>query len=452
MEPSTSTYSPLSHDNREIRVVIIEPSLERSMPIRCTTRKISLNNSPTYHALSYAWGDPTVTASILLNDVETQVTTNLEAALRHMRLQHEQPEQPELRWWIDAICINQSDPVERGQQVHLMRDIYSEATGVFVWLGEELDDGKLALETMQRLMECHQEAGWNIVAVLDAINRLQGTAAFKAIIRFFERSWWSRLWTVQEVVFAKEILVACGNVSLPWDFFHHWSRIVVAKNIPTEWTVVGTHDFLKILVTQGCADVFTKSFLRMEYLKHKSTLLDLQHILGGLVDNMECTDPRDRIYGTLGLAIDSESFDRPDYTISVSTLYIKVATIMVQRHQDLAILYHAPPRRPAAAEEVALPSWVPDWTPRGYPRPLNIKAYSAAKGRKALARLDLSSLPILFAQGVVWDIVTALEKPESEHRRRKENPDWPEQNLSFRDPAVTGILSFNLTRRRLPHQ
>jgi hypothetical protein len=39
--------------------------------------------------------------------------------------------------WIDAICINQNDLTERNPQVSHVGDIYSQATTVVVWLGEE---------------------------------------------------------------------------------------------------------------------------------------------------------------------------------------------------------------------------------------------------------------------------------------------------------------------------
>lgn len=40
----------------------------------------------TYKALSYAWGDPAVTAPVWLNGIEKQVTVNLAAALRREHL------------------------------------------------------------------------------------------------------------------------------------------------------------------------------------------------------------------------------------------------------------------------------------------------------------------------------------------------------------------------------
>jgi hypothetical protein len=42
--------------------------------------------------------------------------------------------------WVDAICINQKDVNERGHQVGIMRDVYSKAARVLIWLGEESKD------------------------------------------------------------------------------------------------------------------------------------------------------------------------------------------------------------------------------------------------------------------------------------------------------------------------
>jgi hypothetical protein len=59
------------------------------------------------------------------------VTANCEAALRKLRNRDS-----ERILWIDAICINQDKTLERNHQVTLMRDIYSKASRVVVWLGK----------------------------------------------------------------------------------------------------------------------------------------------------------------------------------------------------------------------------------------------------------------------------------------------------------------------------
>jgi len=53
-----------------------------------------------YEALSYAWGDSSITEPIVVNEQKLQVTTNLEVALRHIR----KPDET-VTIWIDAVCI-----------------------------------------------------------------------------------------------------------------------------------------------------------------------------------------------------------------------------------------------------------------------------------------------------------------------------------------------------------
>jgi hypothetical protein len=48
--------------------------------------------------------------------------------------------------WIDAICINQRNLDERAEQVPLMGKIYSGASKVVVWVGEEDDASRVAMK------------------------------------------------------------------------------------------------------------------------------------------------------------------------------------------------------------------------------------------------------------------------------------------------------------------
>ncbi len=61
----------------------------------------------------------------------TEITTNLYAALSRLRCT-----ETVRTLWIDAICINQKDIAEKSFQIELMRDIYSSAEEVSMWLGE----------------------------------------------------------------------------------------------------------------------------------------------------------------------------------------------------------------------------------------------------------------------------------------------------------------------------
>lgn len=75
------------------------------------------------------------------------VTTNLEAALRELR------SQTAVTLWVDALCINQDDPVKRALQVMRMGIIYAKAMGVVVWLGVKNDKSALVFNRFRTRAE-----------------------------------------------------------------------------------------------------------------------------------------------------------------------------------------------------------------------------------------------------------------------------------------------------------
>src|SRR5579862_6032116 len=102
-----------------------------------------------YMALSYTWGDPTVTREILVNGHVMRVTRNVEECLRVLR------DKPYIKkgWriWIDLLCINQADIIERGAQVKRMYDIYGKAWTPIIWLGDEEEDSDNAMALVKVL-------------------------------------------------------------------------------------------------------------------------------------------------------------------------------------------------------------------------------------------------------------------------------------------------------------
>lgn len=86
-----------------------------------------------YYALSYTWGNLDEQATIVLNGFDFKVTKNLENALRNLRDCNALPEQHFL--WVDALCINQEDLLERASEVQRMQAIYSSSIETMVYLG-----------------------------------------------------------------------------------------------------------------------------------------------------------------------------------------------------------------------------------------------------------------------------------------------------------------------------
>ncbi|KAL4911360.1 heterokaryon incompatibility protein-domain-containing protein [Aspergillus multicolor] len=94
------------------------------------------DNVPNFDALSYVWGRDLAPEPISPNGHEKIVTANLAGILKYFTKRHiKSLTVPPL--WIDAPCINQDDNEEKGHRVGMMQDIYTSASRVLSWLGED---------------------------------------------------------------------------------------------------------------------------------------------------------------------------------------------------------------------------------------------------------------------------------------------------------------------------
>ncbi|PSR81068.1 heterokaryon incompatibility protein-domain-containing protein, partial [Coniella lustricola] len=119
-----------------IRLVKVHRDSSQSRLIHCHFVAYPLAACPPYIALSYTWNcsnapKETKKETILLQSHPCAIGQNLYSFLRRVRR-----DSHDRLYWIDALCINQADNAERSHQVRLMRDIYSSAARVIVWLGE----------------------------------------------------------------------------------------------------------------------------------------------------------------------------------------------------------------------------------------------------------------------------------------------------------------------------
>jgi hypothetical protein len=162
VENNTSAYLPLDPTLNEIRCITILPG-SGDDPVTCEQLYTNLNEDPlvriSYTAISYCWGDVSDTVPIRLRcpfskdpftptgakascnsqflTIPFRVTQNLYTALLALRQAPTSHVREIYCFWIDALCINQSDPQEKSHQVGFMGKIYSSAESVFVWLGLE---------------------------------------------------------------------------------------------------------------------------------------------------------------------------------------------------------------------------------------------------------------------------------------------------------------------------
>ncbi|CAN9079626.1 unnamed protein product [Alternaria alternata] len=353
---STSTYPiyntlPDASDN--LRLLIVHAG-GVSEPIRCTLRIVSLQNKPSYDALSYTWGDSATTKPIEVDGFKIRVTTNLEQALRHLR-----DVKNDLTLWVDAVCINQSDNSEKSQQVALMGQIYRQCAQVRIWLGYDsfrcgiaqssfqtsnaADDSSGAVdpfEIIRHLADDRHIHEWSCFHTQnnDGRDRVVYKAdekfdtIFEAFIAVIESPWWSRMWTVQEAILPKKGLLThdIWSTSLQtiadcgMNYLHHWTGCCqeAESQLPLKLrsTMIDFFRMLKVL-----------SLDRRDRLIGYATKDDLrrQHVSYGF---RACKDPRDKVYGLFGI-VDNTSF-MPNYTHSKDEVFLRATFHMLCHERD----------------------------------------------------------------------------------------------------------------------
>ncbi|KAF2642362.1 HET-domain-containing protein, partial [Massarina eburnea CBS 473.64] len=191
-------YQALNRTSREIRYISIQPSFngDHNSPLVCSLGHLSLDdaNRIQYEALSYCWwgGFPITLQHLNQNSTSQEywVTRNLDAALRSLRRINQ-----ERVLWVDAININQNNPIERGQQVSFMGEIYSEADQVLVLLGEE----DASTPIVRRVLETYESGYPRIENMKEQLPRRVFDRVMRAMDSLLRRPWFSRVWVIQEV-------------------------------------------------------------------------------------------------------------------------------------------------------------------------------------------------------------------------------------------------------------
>lgn len=195
-EGKPNLYEPLDRYHMEIRLLLVKAG-EGCGALHCELQQAFLTSDPMpqYETVSYCWGDPTCMGDIMLNARSVQVPASSKAVIARMRL----PDADQVLW-IDALCINQEDPVERGHQVRLMSKIYSSGQQNLVYLGDadDITASKDFSIVDQILVSAWQETDkyntWLDVIFSDSETGIELDADLEPLFTLFSAPWFGRLW------------------------------------------------------------------------------------------------------------------------------------------------------------------------------------------------------------------------------------------------------------------
>jgi len=98
------------------------------------------------------------------------------------------------------MCIDQGNVSERNHQVTLMSRIYSQAQRVAIYLGEPENDSDTAIAF---LIDNDSPAG--------EISYAKTNQLLHSLNCFFNRSWFTRVWVIQEVLLSLDAVAYCGD-------------------------------------------------------------------------------------------------------------------------------------------------------------------------------------------------------------------------------------------------
>ncbi|KAI1193673.1 heterokaryon incompatibility protein-domain-containing protein [Nemania serpens] len=371
----SSLYQPISSKN-EIRLLTLEPG-QRDDDIQCTLSNVKLSWRTRFEALSYTWGDPKITTPIKLAGHEVEVTLNLHSALRDLRYTDRSRS-----LWVDAVCINQADVQEKAQQILLMGSIYSRARRVLIYLGATDSDVNRSVESIKylnsKMRALHVErymsrlnslGSWTRVLFdyLPSQKPLPADFDWHLIVHLLQRPWFERTWIIQEAILARQGLVICGDKSVPWLMFERVAHDIYTyhynvKMIPEWETIRGAVEGLDMMRLarrdqrrRHSASISSK--LQFGALHEYSKVLDL------LFDtrNFLSSDPRDKLYGLLGLTNQKlqHKYIHPNYSLSVEEVFRSFAVWEVLINRSLRVLGISSDKNSALS---SLPSWAPDFT------------------------------------------------------------------------------------------
>ncbi|PGH27123.1 hypothetical protein AJ80_01079 [Polytolypa hystricis UAMH7299] len=401
-------HAPLNRSD-SIRLVEILPGRFRD-ELRLELQHTNLQEAPIYESLSYEWAENTGCKPVLCGSQQAYLSANLRAALRRLRYNDQRR-----LLWVDALCIDQNNPLERSQQVLLMREIYRNAQQTLIWLGEEKEHTHMAFDVIPKLAEDWAARGMQdddppadlvqetavVPSQGNQILHPSNTTLWNSVLDVFTRSYFTRTWIIQEIIVSRTATVLCGSHTVDWTLFHRAANHIVQDEFRATRDPQPITLFL-IAVIRRIEKRFAKGDLRLRTL--------LRHFRASKVSDM-----RDKVFALLGLlgrdmnvATSSNGVPliKADYTKDIDQVYREAAAYIMCSEQNLKVLANEYP--PNARVIQNMPSWVPDWSAN--PNTLHPLIRRSNRLSELIAG-DIHCTPTsLYVNGHIFDTITHASK------------------------------------------
>lgn len=346
-----------------IRLLDLHPGHEADS-ISCSLRHCDLDYNPDYEAISYVWGEPVFSVDIECGGKAVYITPGLQQVLKRVRRVD-----AKRTIWVDGLCINQKDDIERSTQVQLMRQIYSNANRVLVWLGP--DTNSAAADAFSLCRAVSDAFVTDILSNPERSDKLLISAddtRWLSLQSLVGCTWWTRVWVLQELRLARVASILWGPEEIDWSHIQHTSKHLQCIAFPRYPTGVSP---LQFTLVNFFVSGYPGQIVQTDTVDRHNDYSIITLLRGGT--KLSCSDDRDRIYGILGVTDERDQIV-PDYTKTANEVYwdfaiwlLRGATLErntrlklehlfahVKHDQVLHIWTHS-----------SLPSWVPRWNITG---------------------------------------------------------------------------------------
>ncbi|KAH8193808.1 hypothetical protein TruAng_012027 [Truncatella angustata] len=361
-------YRPLPQEG-STRLLVIEPCVDANQVVACQLTYHNFGQQQKYEALSYTWGNEGDVSPLLVDGKRFLARRNLVKALSALRYAA-----VARVVWVDAICINQHDVVERKYQISQMKDIYSRAQSVIIWLGEPTAASDLGMEMVRTISaRSHEPRHGDIVkvgstladgtakktmsigefrryykSVLRLFNDTRAVRALDESVRLLDRPWWTRMWTLQESILCREVMVYCGMAVVPLEFFFDLAYFIFFAMNFSAWPGAPVNPQVAVREVWRIADL--RDHIRERGYINLLLALDSSW-------NRMASDPRDKVNGLLGL-IRPVSQLKPDISSTTAEIYQRTFIAAGDEENSLSFLGFISEEH--QLRNLRLPTWVPD--------------------------------------------------------------------------------------------
>lgn len=422
MRPTPFRHQPLP-PGHFIRILHIDSTAGNDQ-LLATFKTIALStSSEKYTAVSYHWGDATPAGQLSCSDGQSIALSETLCELLDAFSRRE----PSFTLWIDALCINQSDPVEKAYQVRLMGKVYSLADTVIIWLGGGSGHTQRAFQYIREYdpEDSSSEEGSQLDLVSSASNGAlpaadesssDSLARIKSMMVLLRREWFQRVWVIQEAILGANTWVACGDEIVDFDAFK--------AAILSIWNSEDAADFFHIQNRSyrgfRCA---TMLFSLQEVFQERGKV-PLESLFEAVL-YYAASDSRDLVFAIQGIADRVKLLPEPDYTASVEHIFVAAArgVLCSGPSLDLLALTGLGPRQQClemasfigfvrTEPSIELPTWAPDFRQATYDEPIYICDKGNWDAGGPVGRMPVYADNCLHVDAMIMDRVSTLSPAE----------------------------------------